>query len=82
MQKMFLERILFLKIVQLKNVDIKRTLCILTNVFAAFMVIGRTVSGVHWLTDIIGAVLLSAGMFQIYKAAVLINDGERGRTDS
>lgn len=59
---------------RLKSVDIKRTLCILTNVFAAFMVIGRTVSGVHWLTDIIGAVLLSAGMFQIYKAAVLIND--------
>ena len=42
--------------------------------FSAFMVIGRTVAGVHWLTDIIGSVLLSAGFFLIYKGLVLTND--------
>ena len=38
--------------------------------FSAFMVIGRTISGVHWATDIIGSVLLSAGLFLLYLAAV------------
>ncbi len=37
--------------------------------FSAFMVIGRLVSGVHWLTDIIGSVFLSAGLFRLYCAA-------------
>lgn len=34
------------------------------------MVIGRLVSGVHWFTDIVGSVVLSAGLFNIYKGAV------------
>ena len=37
--------------------------------FSAFMVIGRLIAGVHWATDIIGAVLLSAGLFMLYAAA-------------
>jgi undecaprenyl-diphosphatase len=36
--------------------------------FSAFMVVGRLISGVHWLTDIVGAVLLSGGLYGIYKA--------------
>ena len=42
--------------------------------FSAFMVIGRLVSGVHWLTDIIGAVFLSAGLYILYRSAVLCTD--------
>jgi len=41
-----------------------------TVAFSAFMVIGRLVSGVHWATDIIGSVILSAGLFMLYRAAV------------
>ena len=42
--------------------------------FSAFMVIGRLVAGVHWLTDIVGSVLLSAGLYSLYRAAVLAFD--------
>ena len=57
---------------RLKNVSVKKMICILTSIFSAFMVIGRLVSGVHWFTDIVGSVLLSAGLFCIYKAVVLL----------
>ncbi|MBR6029366.1 MAG: phosphatase PAP2 family protein [Clostridia bacterium] len=43
--------------------------------FSAFMVLGRLVAGVHWLTDIIGAILLSAGLYSLYRASVLWADG-------
>ena len=38
-------------------------------VFTGFMVIGRLLSGVHWLSDIIGGVLLSAGLDALYAFA-------------
>ena len=43
---------------------------ILTALFSAFMVIGRLVCGVHWLTDIVGGLVLSVGLFLLYRAAV------------
>ena len=42
--------------------------------FSAFMVIGRLLSGVHWATDIIGAILLSMGLFLIYRYSVDLAD--------
>ena len=43
-----------------------RCVCAAIDVFIAFMVVGRLVSGVHWLTDIIGGILLSAGLVMTY----------------
>ena len=37
--------------------------------FTVFMVVGRLLSGVHWLTDILGGALLSAGLVTAYAAA-------------
>ncbi len=50
---------------------LKRIITILAIAFSAFMVIGRLISGVHWFTDIVGGVLLSAGLFTVYKAVVM-----------
>ena len=45
---------------------------VMSIIFSIFMVIGRLVAGVHWFTDIVGAVILSAGLYCLYKAMVLI----------
>ena len=34
--------------------------------FVAFMVLGRLISGVHWVSDIIGGALISAGLVMVY----------------
>ena len=48
-----------------------RNLAVLFSVlFSLFMVIGRLIAGVHWLTDIVGSAILSAGLFLLYCAAV------------
>ena len=44
----------------------------LTVLFSAFMVIGRLIAGVHWFTDIVGAVILSTGLYCLYKAMALL----------
>ena len=51
--------------------SVKRITAAFVVLFSAFMVVGRLVAGVHWLTDILGAVLLSAGLYCLYRAGVL-----------
>lgn len=55
-----------------EQVAVKWMVTILVICFSVFMVLGRLISGVHWLTDIVGSMLLSAGLFGIYKAVVLL----------
>ena len=49
------------------NPVIRKAITVFVIVFVAFMVIGRLISGVHWVTDIAGSVFLSSGMFMIYR---------------
>lgn len=59
---------------RMKKGILRKILILVTASFSLFMVIGRTVAGVHWLTDIVGAILLSTGSYLIYKAIVLMHD--------
>ena len=60
-----------------KNESVKKIVKAFVICFSTFMVVGRMISGVHWLTDIAGSILLSAGLFCIYKSVVLsYNKGE------
>jgi len=56
----------------LGNEKVKKVIKALSICFSAFMVLGRLISGVHWLTDIVGSIMISVGLFYIYKAAVLL----------
>jgi len=51
---------------RIKNDVFRRCVMISIAIYIAFMVIGRLVSGVHWLSDIIGGALMSAGLVTIY----------------
>ena len=53
---------------RIRNAVFRRCIAAVIAVFSAFMVIGRLISGVHWLTDIVGGALLSAGLVMIYRA--------------
>lgn len=53
--------------IRLKN---SRPVLTAMTAFSAFMVLGRLLSGVHWVTDIIGGILLSAGLVLLYRAAL------------
>ena len=59
---------------RVSNAMIRKAVAVFVIAFSAFMVIGRLISGVHWATDIIGSVLLSAGLYMLYRSAVLYSD--------
>ena len=51
---------------RIKNTVFRRCAIIAIVAFAAFMVIGRLISGVHWITDIIGGAMFSIGIVTTY----------------
>ena len=51
---------------RIKNKLIRRFTTFIIYAFVAFMVIGRLISGVHWISDIIGGIILSVGLVLFY----------------
>lgn len=51
---------------RIKNTLFRRCIIIAIITFIVFMIGARLLSGVHWITDIIGGVLLSSGLVVIY----------------
>lgn len=53
--------------VRIQNKRMNNLLTWILRLFTAFMVIARFLSGVHWFTDIVGGILVSAGLVYLYR---------------
>lgn len=51
---------------RISNIRLRKILTYALAIFAVFMLIARIISGVHWISDIIGGVLLSGGLVTLY----------------
>lgn len=51
---------------RIKNKTLGRCVTLVIVGFTIFTVVGRLISGVHWLTDIVGGLLLSVGLVKLY----------------
>ena len=54
---------------RIHSASLRRCLLIALSAFTLFMAVVRLVSGVHWLSDIIGGVLLSSALVMLYAFA-------------
>jgi undecaprenyl-diphosphatase len=54
---------------RIKGRRLRIAVCVALGALMLFLVIGRTVCGVHWLSDIVGGILLGAGLVLIYDGA-------------
>ena len=55
---------------RIQNHTLRKWVSSTISIFTGFMVVGRLLSGVHWFTDIVGGILLSAGLVLLYYSAV------------
>lgn len=51
---------------RIKNKALQNAVTLTIAIFVVFMVIERLLSGVHWISDIIGGLLFSAGLVALY----------------
>lgn len=59
---------------RVKNRTLNRCISFAAEAFCAFMVICRILSGVHWISDIIGALLFSCGLLKTYQCLCITNE--------
>ena len=55
---------------RMKNTLFRKIVDCVIVAFVIFMVVGRLISGVHWITDIIGSLFLSFGLVLIYYSII------------
>ena len=53
---------------RMKRGALRKGVLMAMGAYTAFMVMGRLLSGVHWISDIVGGLLLSAGLVTLYSA--------------
>ena len=53
---------------RINNPVLRKVITVLITAFMIFVVVGRLLSGVHWLSDIIGGIFLGAGLVMMYDA--------------
>lgn len=53
---------------RIKNKLLKTSISVIIIAFTAFMIVARLISGVHWLSDIVGGALISTSLVLLYDA--------------
>lgn len=66
----------------IKNTPLKITIDTITIIIGLVTVIGRIISGVHWITDIIGGILISTALVLGYVLAIKIAEIKRNDKQS
>jgi len=64
---------------RIKNRSLRITVLALCTVFTVFTVLARIISGVHWISDIIGGMLVAAGLVLLYDAVCGILARKKGK---
>lgn len=63
--------------VYIRKEGLRRILQIIIIFFTGFMVMGRLISGVHWLTDIIGGMILGMALCMLYISTIARIDSRK-----
>lgn len=53
---------------RIKKKAFRKSISLIITLFTALVVLGRLISGVHWLSDIIGGMLFSIGLVETYRS--------------
>ena len=56
---------------------LRNAVSVFVVLFSGLMVFGRLISGVHWATDILGSILLSSGLFILYRSSAVFADRKK-----
>ena len=73
--------LVFLTRRRIKNGSVRVIIRVATILFSCFMVLGRLISGVHWLTDIIGGILLQSFYDIGRKNSGIANPRKKGESE-
>ncbi|MCQ2087622.1 MAG: phosphoesterase PA-phosphatase [Bacilli bacterium] len=68
-------------VIYIKDKLLRDTLIVFDVTFSLILVVGRIMSGVHWISDIIGGVLLSAVLISIYFTVKNLLGGDKNKVN-
>ena len=66
---------------RVKKMWLRSGLFALISAFTVFMVVARVLSGVHWITDIVGGVLVATGLDMLYYTLAIRASGTDNERD-
>ncbi len=62
---------------RIKHTPLRQVIIMAILAFILFMVTGRMISGVHWVTDIVGGILISSALVMLYDTALSLGKEKR-----
>lgn len=63
----------------IQNKTVRTAINILLGIFTILMIVGRMLSGVHWVTDILGGMLISSALVMLYHSVNVYIESKQTR---